>query len=76
MPCANAAVLDPLGLPTGVRMNPSYIHWRRVVRDARAEFSRLGNSCIFLEIDEHEAVLAGQRGLPQPHHRRGDDPPR
>src|SRR5215472_9855030 len=56
------AVLDLLSLPTGVRMNPSYIRFGGVARDAPPEFfSQLEH---FLrsfpsKIDEYEAVLTG-----------------
>src|SRR5690349_18758486 len=53
-------ILDMLALPTGARMNPSYIRFGGVVRDAPPEFfPRLGR---FLRtfphrIDEYEAIL-------------------
>src|SRR3982074_1619828 len=53
------AVLDLLALPTGVRMNPSYVRYGGVVRDAPPEvfphlekFLRLFPS----KIDEYEAI--------------------
>jgi NADH-quinone oxidoreductase subunit D len=54
------AVLDLLALPTGARMNPSYVRFGGVARDAPAEFfHRLEQ---FLRtfptrIDEYEAIL-------------------
>ena len=54
------AVLDLLSLPTGVRMNPSYIRYGGVARDAPPEF--FGQLERFLrifpsKIDEYEAIL-------------------
>jgi NADH-quinone oxidoreductase subunit D len=54
------SVLDLLALPTGVRMNPSYIRYGGVVRDAPPEFfPQLDRFLrIFPEkIDEYEAIL-------------------
>jgi NADH-quinone oxidoreductase subunit D len=56
------AVLDLLSLPTGVRMNPSYIRYGGVVRDAPPEFFPLLEKFLRIfpsKIDEYEAVLAG-----------------
>ena len=53
-------VLDLLSLPTGVRMNPSYIRYGGVARDAPPEFfSQLERFLrIFpAKIDEYEAIL-------------------
>jgi NADH-quinone oxidoreductase subunit D len=55
-------VLDLLALPTGVRMNPSYIRYGGVARDAPGEFfTRLEQFLRIFpsRIDEYEAVLAG-----------------
>lgn len=54
-------VLDLLTLPTGVRMNPSYIRYGGVARDAPPEFfSRLRTFLRIFpsKIDEYERVLA------------------
>src|SRR5690349_6703182 len=54
------AVLDLLALPTGVRMNPSYIRFGGVARDAPPEFfSQLAKFLRIFpsEIDEYEAIL-------------------
>jgi NADH-quinone oxidoreductase subunit D len=56
------AVLDLLALPTGVRMNPSYIRFGGVARDAPAEFFPQLDRFLRIfpsKIDEYEAVLAG-----------------
>lgn len=56
------AVLDLLSLPTGVRMNPSYIRYGGVVRDAPPEFFPQLEKFLRIfpsKIDEYEAVLAG-----------------
>src|SRR5436190_22156311 len=55
------SVLDLLALPTGVRMNPSYIRYGGVARDAPPEFfSQLARFLRIFpsRIDEYEAVLA------------------
>jgi NADH-quinone oxidoreductase subunit D len=54
------SVLDLLSLPTGVRMNPSYIRYGGVARDAPPEF--FGQLERFLrvfpsKVDEYEAIL-------------------
>jgi len=54
------AVLDLLSLPTGVRMNPSYIRFGGVARDAPAEFFPLLERFLRTfpsKIDEYEAIL-------------------
>src|SRR5579859_5693276 len=54
------AVLDLLSLPTGVRMNPSYIRYGGVARDAPPEFfSQLERFLRIFpsKIDEYEAIL-------------------
>jgi NADH-quinone oxidoreductase subunit D len=56
------AVLDLLVLPTGVRMNPSYIRYGGVARDAPPEFfSQLEKFLRIFpsKIDEYEAILSG-----------------
>jgi NADH-quinone oxidoreductase subunit D len=56
------AVLDLLALPTGVRMNPSYIRFGGVARDAPAEFFPQLDRFLRIfpsKIDEYEAVLGG-----------------
>src|SRR6202521_4831747 len=56
------AVLDLLALPTGVRMNPSYIRYGGVARDAPPEFFPQLERFLRIfpsKIDEYEAVLAG-----------------
>ena len=56
------SVLDLLALPTGVRMNPSYIRYGGVVRDAPPEFFPQLEKFLRIfpsKIDEYEAVLAG-----------------
>ncbi|HLZ31000.1 MAG TPA: NADH-quinone oxidoreductase subunit D [Chloroflexota bacterium] len=56
------AVLDLLSLPTGVRMNPSYIRYGGVARDAPPEFFPQLERFLRIfpsKIDEYEAVLAG-----------------
>jgi NADH-quinone oxidoreductase subunit D len=53
-------VLDLLSLPTGVRMNPSYIRYGGVARDAPPEFfTRLERFLRIFpsKIDEYEAIL-------------------
>jgi len=53
-------VLDLLALPSGVRMNPSYIRYGGVARDAPPEFfSRLEQFLRIFpsKIDEYEAIL-------------------
>jgi len=53
-------VLDLLALPTGVRMNPSYIRYGGVARDAPAEFFPLLERFLRMfpsKIDEYEAIL-------------------
>jgi NADH-quinone oxidoreductase subunit D len=53
-------VLDLLSLPTGVRMNPSYIRYGGVARDAPPEFfSQLERFLRIFpsKIDEYEAIL-------------------
>jgi NADH-quinone oxidoreductase subunit D len=54
------SVLDLLSLPTGVRMNPSYIRFGGVARDAPAEFfTQLARFLRIFpsKIDEYEAIL-------------------
>ncbi len=56
------AVLDLLALPTGVRMNPSYVRYGGVARDAPPEFFPQLERFLRIfpsKIDEYEAVLAG-----------------
>jgi NADH-quinone oxidoreductase subunit D len=56
------SVLDLLALPTGVRMNPSYIRYGGVARDAPPEFFPQLDRFLHVfpsKIDEYEAVLAG-----------------
>ncbi len=56
------SVLDLLALPTGVRMNPSYIRYGGVARDAPPEFFPQLERFLRIfpsKIDEYEAVLAG-----------------
>src|SRR5215471_14468230 len=53
-------VLDLLSLPTGVRMNPSYIRFGGVVRDAPPEFFPQLERFLSIfpsKIDEYEAIL-------------------
>jgi NADH-quinone oxidoreductase subunit D len=54
------AVLDLLSLPTGVRMNPSYVRFGGVARDRPAEFFPLLERFLRTfpsKIDEYEAIL-------------------
>src|SRR6266699_32505 len=54
------AVLDLLALPTGVRMNPSYIRYGSVARDAPPEFFPQLERFLRIfpsKIDEYEAIL-------------------
>jgi NADH-quinone oxidoreductase subunit D len=54
------SVLDLLSLPTGVRMNPSYIRFGGVARDAPAEFFPQLEKFLRIfpsKIDEYEAIL-------------------
>lgn len=54
--------LDLLALVAGVRMNPSYIRYGGVARDAPPEFFRKLRQFVEIlpsKIDEYEAVLAG-----------------
>ncbi len=54
------AVLDLLSLPTGVRMNPSYIRFGGVARDAPAEFFPQLEKFLRIfpsKIDEYETIL-------------------
>ncbi len=54
------AVLDLLALPTGVRMNPSYIRYGGVARDAPPEFFPQLERFLGIfpsKIDEYEAIL-------------------
>ncbi len=54
------AVLDLLALPTGVRMNPSYIRYGGVARDAPPEFFPQLERFLRIfpsKIDEYEAIL-------------------
>jgi NADH-quinone oxidoreductase subunit D len=54
------AVLDLLSLPTGVRMNPSYIRYGGVARDAPPEFFPQLERFLRIfpsKIDEYEAIL-------------------
>ena len=54
------SVLDLLSLPTGVRMNPSYIRYGGVARDAPAEFFPQLEKFLRIfpsKIDEYEAIL-------------------
>ncbi len=56
------SVLDLLSLPTGVRVNPSYIRYGGVARDAPPEFFPQLERFLRIfpsRIDEYEAVLAG-----------------
>lgn len=56
------AVLDLLSLPTGVRMNPSYIRYGGVARDAPPEFFPQLEKFLRIfpsKIDEYEAILTG-----------------
>ena len=56
------AVLDLLSLPTGVRMNPSYIRYGGVARDAPPEFFPQLEKFLRVfpsKIDEYEAILTG-----------------
>lgn len=53
-------VLDLLALPTGVRMNPSYIRYGGVARDAPPEFFTLLEKFLRIfpsKIDEYETIL-------------------
>ncbi len=55
-------VLDLLALPTGVRMNPSYIRYGGVARDAPPDFFTQLDKFLRVfpsKIDEYEAVLSG-----------------
>src|SRR5438552_8415218 len=55
-------VLDLLALPTGVRMNPSYIRYGGVARDAPPEFFPQLERFLRIfpsKIDEYEAILTG-----------------
>jgi NADH-quinone oxidoreductase subunit D len=54
------SVLDLLSLPTGVRMNPSYIRYGGVARDAPPEFFPQLEKFLRIfpsKIDEYEAIL-------------------
>src|SRR6202165_2177345 len=54
------AVLDLLSLPTGVRMNPSYVRYGGVARDAPPEFFPQLERFLRIfpsKIDEYEAIL-------------------
>jgi NADH-quinone oxidoreductase subunit D len=54
------SVLDLLSLPTGVRMNPSYIRFGGVARDAPTEFFTQLEKFLRIfpsKIDEYEAIL-------------------
>jgi NADH-quinone oxidoreductase subunit D len=54
------AVLDLLSLPTGVRMNPSYIRYGGVARDAPPEFFPQLERFLRMfpsKVDEYEAIL-------------------
>ena len=54
------AVLDLMALPTGVRMNPSYIRYGGVARDAPPEFFPQLERFLRIfpsKIDEYEAIL-------------------
>jgi NADH-quinone oxidoreductase subunit D len=54
------AVLDLMSLPTGVRMNPSYIRYGGVARDAPPEFFPQLERFLRIfpsKIDEYEAIL-------------------
>jgi NADH-quinone oxidoreductase subunit D len=56
------SVLDLLALPTGVRMNPSYIRYGGVARDAPPEFFPQLERFLRIfpsKIDEYEAILTG-----------------
>ena len=73
------SVLDLLALPTGVRMNPSYIRYGGVARDAPPEFfpaARALPAHLPVEDRRVRSRPGWQRGLPQPHGRRGHDPAR
>ncbi|TME96129.1 MAG: NADH-quinone oxidoreductase subunit D [Chloroflexi bacterium] len=55
------SVLDLLALPTGVRMNPSYIRYGGVARDAPPEFFPQLERFLRIfpsKIDEYEAILS------------------
>jgi len=55
------AVLDLMALPTGVRMNPSYIRYGGVARDAPPEFFPQLERFLRIfpsKIDEYEAILS------------------
>ena len=73
------AVLDLLSLPTGVRMNPSYIRYGGVARDAPPEFFPQLERFLRIFPVEDRRVRGDpdrQRGVPQSHHRRRHDPAR
>src|SRR5437868_166333 len=58
------AVLDLLALPTGVRMNPSYIRYGGVARDAPPEFFPQLERFVRTypsQIDEYDAILGTSR---------------
>jgi NADH-quinone oxidoreductase subunit D len=55
-------VLDLMSLPTGVRMNPSYIRYGGVARDAPPEFFPQLERFLQIfpsKVDEYEAILTG-----------------
>jgi NADH-quinone oxidoreductase subunit D len=55
------SVLDLLSLPTGVRMNPSYIRYGGVARDAPPEFFTMLEHFLRIfpsKVDEYEAILS------------------
>src|SRR5919197_44544 len=55
-------VLDLLSLPTGVRMNPSYVRYGGVARDAPPEFFTQLEKFLRIfpaRVDEYEALLTG-----------------
>src|SRR2546421_10236118 len=61
------AVLDLLALPTGVRMNPSYIRYGGVARDPPPEFFPQLEKVLRIfpsKIVEYEAILTGNGGFP------------
>src|SRR3982074_726796 len=63
------AILDLMSLPTGVRMNPSYIRFGGVARDAPPEFFPQLERFLRIfpsKIDEYEAILGSNEAF---HHR-------
>ena len=73
------AVLDLLALPTGVRMNPCYIRFGGVARDAPPEFFPQLEKFLRIfpsKIDEYEAILTGNEVFRNRTDRRRHDPAR